>query len=40
MHGGNVALLPAPIDQLEAEADRRGDSALRRWWRKLFPPPE
>jgi hypothetical protein len=40
MHRGNVALLPAPIDQLEAEADKRGDSALRRWWRKLFPPPE
>ncbi len=40
MHRGNVALLPAPLDQLEAEADRRGDSALRRWWRKLFPPPE
>ena len=40
MQRGNVALLPAPLDQLEAEADRRGDSALRRWWRKLFPPPE
>lgn len=40
IHRGNVALLPAPLDQLEAEADRRGDSALRRWWRKLFPPPE
>jgi len=40
MHSGNVALLPAPLDELEAEADRRGDSALRRWWRKLFPPPD
>lgn len=36
---GRIALLPASIEGLEAAAEQRGDSALKRWWRRLFPPP-
>jgi hypothetical protein len=33
---GRLALLPAPVDSLEAAAERRGQPALQRWWRRVF----
>ncbi len=37
----NVALLPKSLEQLEADARRRGEAPRRRWWQRLFaPPPE
>jgi hypothetical protein len=33
---GRLALLPAPVERLEAEAERQGQSALQRWWRRVF----
>lgn len=39
MQKGRLAILPAPLDQLEAEADLRGHSPLQRWWRRVFPKP-
>jgi hypothetical protein len=35
---GRLALLPAPLDQLEREADQRGEPALKRWWKRIFAP--
>ena len=36
----NVALLPNSLAQLEADAQRRGDPPRRRWWQRLFSPPQ
>jgi hypothetical protein len=33
---GRLALLPAPVEQLEESAERRGQPALQRWWRRVF----
>lgn len=33
---GVLALLPAPLDELDALADRRGIPADRRWWQRVF----
>jgi hypothetical protein len=33
---GRLALLPAPVAELEAEADRRGQPPLERWWQRVF----
>jgi hypothetical protein len=33
---GRLALLPAPVDSLEQAAERRGQPALQRWWRRVF----
>jgi hypothetical protein len=33
---GRLAILPAPVDQLEAEAQKRGQPVLDRWWRRVF----
>ncbi|HEX4966538.1 MAG TPA: DUF4388 domain-containing protein [Thermoanaerobaculia bacterium] len=33
---GRLAILPAPVDRLEARADERGQPALQRWWRRMF----
>src|SRR5262249_47571429 len=30
---GRLALLPCPVDQLESEAEKRGEPAIKRWWR-------
>ena len=35
----NVALLPNSLEQLEAEAQRRGEPPRRRWWQRLFALP-
>jgi hypothetical protein len=35
----NVALLPHSLEQLEAEAQRRGEPPRRRWWQRLFALP-
>jgi hypothetical protein len=32
---GRLALLPAPLEQLELEAEQRGEPPLKRWWRRL-----
>jgi Domain of unknown function (DUF4388) len=32
---GQLALLPAPLEQLERQADQRGEPALKRWWRRV-----
>lgn len=32
---GRLALLPAPIEQLEARAEEKGQPALQRWWRRM-----
>lgn len=32
---GRLALLPAPLDHLEQQAEEKGVSPLRRWWRRL-----
>jgi hypothetical protein len=33
---GRLAILPAPVDRLEAQAEERGQPALQRWWRRMF----
>jgi hypothetical protein len=33
---GRLALLPAPVDQLEAEAENSGQPPLERWWQRVF----
>jgi Domain of unknown function (DUF4388) len=33
---GRLALLPASIESLEAAAEKRGQPALQRWWRRVF----
>ena len=33
---GRLALLPASIENLEQEAERRSQPALQRWWRRMF----
>lgn len=33
---GRLALLPAPVERLEEVAEKRGQSALQRWWRRVF----
>jgi hypothetical protein len=35
---GRLALLPAPVERLEEEAERHGQPALQRWWRRVFGP--
>ncbi len=35
---GRLAILPAPLDQIEARAEKRGQPALQRWWRRVFRP--
>lgn len=35
---GRLALLPASLDQLEREAEGRGEPALKRWWKRIFSP--
>ncbi|MFN7961197.1 MAG: DUF4388 domain-containing protein [Thermoanaerobaculia bacterium] len=37
MGRGVLALLPAPLSQLEAAADRQKAPAESRWWRRLLP---
>jgi hypothetical protein len=36
---GRLALLPAPVSMLEAEADGRVEAPLDRWWQRVFPKP-
>jgi hypothetical protein len=36
---GRLALLPAPVAQLEEEAGLRGQAPLERWWQRVFPKP-
>ena len=33
---GRLAILPAPVERLEAQAEERGQPALQRWWRRMF----
>jgi hypothetical protein len=33
---GRLALLPASLERLEQEAERRGQPASQRWWRRVF----
>src|SRR5258708_32471549 len=33
---GRPALLPAPVSQLEAEAEHRAQPPLERWWQRVF----
>ena len=33
---GRLALLPAPVEKLEESAEKRGQPALQRWWRRVF----
>jgi uncharacterized protein DUF4388 len=33
---GRLALLPAPVEQLEKEAEKHGQPAFQRWWRRAF----
>jgi hypothetical protein len=33
---GRLALLPAPIERLEEQAEKRGQTAHQRWWRRVF----
>ena len=33
---GRLALLPAPIERLEEQAEKQGQPALQRWWRRVF----
>ncbi len=35
MRRGALALLPAPVEELEAQADRRRVPAEKRWWQRL-----
>src|SRR6202035_3721822 len=34
---GRLALLPSPVSKLEEEAESRGEPAIKRWWRRVFP---
>jgi hypothetical protein len=34
---GRLAILPAPVEAIEEEADKRGTPVGQRWWRKVFP---
>jgi hypothetical protein len=36
---GRLALLPAPVSELEAEAENRGQPPLERWWQRVFARP-
>ena len=36
---GRLALLPASVETLEAEAETRGQPPLERWWQRVFPRP-
>ncbi len=33
---GSLALLPAPLDKLEQDAEQRGEPPLKRWWKRVF----
>jgi Domain of unknown function (DUF4388) len=33
---GRLALLPASLERLEQEAEKRGEPALQRWWKRAF----
>jgi hypothetical protein len=33
---GRLALLPAPVEKLEEQAEKQGQPALQRWWRRVF----
>jgi hypothetical protein len=33
---GSLALLPAPLEKLEQEADARAEPPFKRWWRRVF----
>lgn len=33
---GRLALLPAPLESIEEEAEKRGRPAAQRWWRRVF----
>ncbi len=35
---GRLAILPAPVERLEEEAERRGLPAHLRWWQRVFRP--
>jgi hypothetical protein len=35
---GRLAILPAPVERLEEAAERSGQPALQRWWRRMFRP--
>lgn len=35
---GSLALLPAPLERLEREAERHSRPAFQRWWRRVFRP--
>jgi uncharacterized protein DUF4388 len=35
---GRIAILPAPVEQLEEEAERLGQAPRQRWWRRAFGP--
>ena len=34
---GRLALLPAPVERLEEEAQKHDQPAFQRWWRRVFP---
>jgi hypothetical protein len=36
---GRLALLPAPVEEMEAEAERRNQPPLERWWQRVFARP-
>lgn len=33
---GRLAILPSPLEEIEARAEKRGQPALQRWWRRVF----
>jgi len=33
---GSLALLPAPLEQLERDAETRGEPPFKRWWKRVF----
>ena len=33
---GRLALLPAPVEKLEENAEKQGQPVLQRWWRRVF----
>jgi hypothetical protein len=35
---GRLAILPSPLEEIEAKAEKRGQPALQRWWRRVFRP--
>jgi Domain of unknown function (DUF4388) len=39
MQKGRLAILPAPVADLERIAEERGEPALRRWWRRITSGP-